>query len=330
MSHAPTSAAAERCAATTAPGPVLELLPGRSTLLGDLAIRRLLPARGRRLVGPWCFLDAFGPLSFAGGKPMDVPPHPHIGLQTVSWLLDGEVLHRDSLGFEATGRPGTLNLMTAGRGIAHSEETPPVHGGRLEGVQLWVALPDAHRQVEPSFEHHADLPSLDLDGGRATVFLGGLGGRRSPGRVFSPIVGADVAVESGARLDLPLEPSFEHAVLLLRGTGEVEGSALPPDTLVFLGAGRSRVALAAPGALFASCSSAAPPSARPSSCGGTSWPARPRRSRRPGKTGRPVAASARWRAIPVRDSTRRPSSPARSPRPTAFDRHPATAPKIHP
>ena len=247
MSHAPTSAAAERCAGTTTPGPALELLPGRSTLLGDLAIRRLLPARGRRLVGPWCFLDAFGPLSFAGGKPMDVPPHPHIGLQTVSWLLDGEVLHRDSLGFEATGRPGTLNLMTAGRGIAHSEETPAAHGGRLEGVQLWVALPHAHRQVEPSFEHHGDLPSLELDGGRATVFLGGLGGLRAPGGVFSPIVGADVAVEGGGHLDLPLDPSFEHAVLLLRGTGEVEGSALPPDTLVFLGAGRSRVALTAPG-----------------------------------------------------------------------------------
>jgi redox-sensitive bicupin YhaK (pirin superfamily) len=229
------------------PGPVLEPLPGRPTILGELAIRRLLPAPGRRLVGPWCFLDAFGPLSFAGGKPMDVPPHPHIGLQTVSWLLDGEVLHRDSLGFEATGRPGTLNLMTAGRGIAHSEETPPFHGGRLEGVQLWVALPDAHRQVEPSFEHHAELPSLELGGGRATVFLGEWGGRRSPGRVFSPIVGADVSLEPGARLDLPLDPSFEHAVLRLRGAGEVEGSVLPPDALVFLGTGRSRLALAAPG-----------------------------------------------------------------------------------
>jgi len=224
---------------------VLEPFPGRFALLGGLAIRRTLPARGRRLVGPWCFLDAFGPLTFAAGKPMDVPPHPHIGLQTVSWLLEGAVLHRDSLGSEALGRPGTLNLMTAGRGIAHSEETPEDHGGRLEGVQLWVALPGGHRHAEPSFEHHADLPALDLPGGRATVFRGALGGRRAPGRAFSPIIGADLAIEPGARVELPLEPSFEHAVFLLRGSGEVEGAGLLPDTLLFLGTGRSGLALAA-------------------------------------------------------------------------------------
>ncbi|HEX9189462.1 MAG TPA: pirin family protein, partial [Vicinamibacteria bacterium] len=191
---------------------MVEAHPGRATLLGDLAIRRLLPARGRRLVGPWCFLDAFGPLAFASGKPMDVPPHPHIGLQTVSWLLDGELLHRDSIGGLAVGRAGSLNLMTAGRGIAHSEETPPSPaGGRLEGVQLWVALPDAHRHAEPSFEHHADLPALDLDGGRATVFLGSLGGRQAPGRAFSPIIGADVQVGPGRTVAVPLDPTFEHA-----------------------------------------------------------------------------------------------------------------------
>ena len=127
-----------------------------------MKIRRTLPARSRRLIGPWWFFDRFGPLTFAEGKPMDVAPHPHMGLQTVSWLLDGEVIHNDSLGCEGLARPGELNLMTAGRGIAHSEETPPKNTGRLNGVQLWVALPDAHRNGAPAFHHHADLPVFDL------------------------------------------------------------------------------------------------------------------------------------------------------------------------
>ena len=230
-------------------GPILDAIPAREMSLGGLAIRRLLPAPRRRLVGAWCFLDAFGPLSFDSGRPMDVPPHPHIGLQTVSWLLDGEVLHEDSLGCEATARPGTLNLMTSGRGIAHSEETPASHSGRLEGVQLWVALPEASRHVEPSFEHHAGLPVFEAPSLQATVILGALGGLRSPGRTFSPIVGADVTVEAGRTATLPLEAGFEHAAMLLRGKGSVAGAPLAPDTLLHLGTGRAELPLsAAPGA----------------------------------------------------------------------------------
>lgn len=243
MSNASGEPTAEACARGDCPGPVREAIPAREMTLGDLAILRLLPAPKRRLVGAWCFLDAFGPLTFREGTPMDVPPHPHVGLQTVTWLLDGEVLHKDSLGCEETARPGTLNLMTSGRGIAHSEETPPGHSGRLEGVQLWVALPEADRHVEPSFEHHAELPVVERPGLRATVVLGSLAGARSPGRAFSPIVGADVHVEAGVRAALPLDPAFEHAALLLRGQGEVAGASLADATLLYLGVGRSEVEL---------------------------------------------------------------------------------------
>jgi redox-sensitive bicupin YhaK (pirin superfamily) len=245
MSNASHSETAEACARGEGTGPAHEPTPARDMALGGLAIRRLLPAPRRRLVGAWCFLDAFGPLAFAAGKPMDVPPHPHVGLQTVTWLLEGEVLHKDSLGCEEMARPGTLNLMTSGRGIAHSEETPAAHSGRLEGVQLWVALPDADRHVAPAFEHHAALPVLESAAVRATVILGSLDGRRSPGRAFSPIVGADVTVEAGATASLPLEPAFEHAVHPLRGAGLVADAPLEPATLVYLGTGRSELKLRA-------------------------------------------------------------------------------------
>jgi quercetin 2,3-dioxygenase len=214
----------------------------------NITVRRLLPRSARRMVGAWCFLDLFGPLRFEGGKPMDVAPHPHIGIQTVTWLLEGEVLHKDSLDSEALGAAGGLNLMTSGRGIAHSEETPEKSSGRLHGAQLWVALPDAHRNVEPSFEHYPQRPVLDLGGGRATVILGQLAGVRAEGRTFSPIVGADLAPQAGASLALPLDPAFEHALVPLAGAAELEGRALVTDALYYLGAGRSELRLRASGA----------------------------------------------------------------------------------
>lgn len=124
--------------------------PNRDLTLGSLAISRALPIRDRRMIGPWCFLDRFGPLTFTDGKPMDVAPHPHMGLQSVTWLLDGEVVHDDSLGYEAVLRPNGVNVMTSGTGIAHAEQTPRQNSGRLNGVQLWVALLDAHRQMPPA------------------------------------------------------------------------------------------------------------------------------------------------------------------------------------
>lgn len=223
--------------------PTFTSYPAREAALGDgLVVRRLLPARARRLVGPWCFLDHYGPVSFAAGqRPMLVGGHPHIGLQTVSWLLEGEVLHRDSLGSEQVVRAGELSLMTAGRGIAHSEETPEGSAGRLHGVQLWIALPEAERQGAPRYEHHADLPRLEVGGGRATVFLGALGEARSPGWTPWPAVGVDVEVAPGAALDLPLSPGYEHALVVLSGEATVDGQPSPPHHLHDLGGGRDRL-----------------------------------------------------------------------------------------
>jgi len=238
MSNLSPAGEAEACVSEPAPSPIVEALPGRITDLGGLAIRRLLPRAQRRLVGPWCFLDSYGPLTFTSGKPMDVAPHPHIGLQTVSWLLEGEVVHNDSLGLQGTARPGVLNLMTAGRGIAHAEETPPGNSGLLRGVQLWVALPEASRETTPAFDQLSGLPVLEREGGRATVLLGQLGEKRSPARSFSPIVGADIAGESEGRLVLPLDPDFEHALVPLQGGCRLHGQLLAVDALYYLGLGR--------------------------------------------------------------------------------------------
>ena len=234
----------ENCVSEPASSPIVEALPGRLSDLGGFAIRRLLPRRQRRLVGPWCFLDSYGPLSFTAGKPLDVAPHPHMGLQTVSWLLEGEVVHNDSLGLQGTAGPGVLNLMTAGRGIAHSEETPPRNTGRLRGVQLWIALP-GRGEAEPGFEQHGDLPVLKVQGGEASVLLGELGGIRSPARAFSPIVGAEVRGEAHGPCVLPLDPYFEYALVPLSGRCRLQGEPLAVDTLYYLGCRRREVELEA-------------------------------------------------------------------------------------
>jgi redox-sensitive bicupin YhaK (pirin superfamily) len=222
-----------------------ELTTGRVARVGDIEVRRLLPLRHRRSVGAWCFVDHYGPMSVDGVAGMQVPPHPHIGLQTVTWLLDGNVLHRDSLGSEQMIRPGQLNLMTAGRGIAHSEESPDEHDPRLHGVQLWLALPEAQRQVAPAFEHHAELPVAGLAGFEVTVFAGSLAGAQSPATVFSPVVGALLRAGRDTRGQLSLEPGFEHVLFMVAGTGEASGTALAPGSLLYLPPGRDQVTLAA-------------------------------------------------------------------------------------
>jgi len=194
------------------------------------------------MVGPWCFLDFFGPRSFTDETPMDVPPHPHIGLQTVSWLLAGEVLHTDSLGCEALLRPGGVNVMTAGRGISHAERTPAHNSGRLHGVQLWVALPQAHRDGEPSFSGIEEVPAVERRCGILRVFAGSLEGVRSSAPRFSDIVGADLQVHAGAELEIELDPAFEHAVQVLDGRCLLEGQPLDERALHVLGAGRNSAA----------------------------------------------------------------------------------------
>ncbi len=224
--------------------PVRELLTGREVLLGESTkVRRLLPSLGRRMIGAWCFVDHYGPDDIAAEPGMQVPPHPHIGLQTVSWLRDGEVLHRDSLGSLQTVRPGELGLMTAGRGISHSEESPREHARLLHGAQLWVALPDGARATAPAFEHHTALPVVTAPGLRATVIMGEFDGAASPGTAYSPLVGADLALDQGADVRLPLDPSFEYAALTMSGGAVVDGVPLAPGSLLYLGCGRTELPL---------------------------------------------------------------------------------------
>ncbi|MFE9369029.1 pirin family protein [Streptomyces sp. NPDC006711] len=226
--------------------PVRELLSPRTVRLGESTeVRRLLPNLGRRMVGAWAFVDHYGPDDIADEPGMQVAPHPHMGLQTVSWLHQGEVLHRDSLGSLQTVRPRELGLMTSGRAISHSEETPRSHSRFLHGAQLWVALPDAHRDVAPHFQHHADLPHATAPGVDATVILGELDGAVSPGSTYTPIVGADLALTAGAEARLPLNPDFEYAVLAMSGEAHVDNVPVLPGSMLYLGCGRTELPLRA-------------------------------------------------------------------------------------
>jgi len=222
--------------------PVAQRIEGKAAVLGDgMRIVRAMPTIQRRMIGAWCFLDHFGPLEIASGKGLRVGPHPHIGLQTVTWLLQGEVLHRDSLGTVQHIRAGQLNLMTAGRGISHSEESPTPRSPLLHGAQLWIALPESARHGEPAFAHHPQLPVANHDGLRVTVLLGEALGERSPGRVFTPLVGLELKAEDAVRAQLPLDPAFEYGALVLEGRAEIEAENLAPGTLLYLGCGRKRL-----------------------------------------------------------------------------------------
>ncbi|MPZ61053.1 MAG: pirin family protein [Propionibacteriales bacterium] len=228
--------------------PVRELLSGREVVLGGargMRVTRTLPSRERRMVGAWCFVDQFGPEDLTASSGMRVPPHPHMGLQTVTWLVEGEVMHRDSLGSHQLIRPGQLNLMTAGEAISHSKETPPEHSPALHGVQLWVALPERHRAVDPAFEHHAELPTRADTGVTVTTLMGDFAGAVSPARIHSPLVGAEVAFAPGADTRLPLDPAMEYAVLALSGEVEIEGVRLGRGPLLYLGRDRSDLAVSA-------------------------------------------------------------------------------------
>lgn len=218
-----------------------------ATLGEGMQIRRAIPTRHRRLIGAWCFLDHFGPVDVSGGKGMRVGPHPHSCLQTVTWLIEGEILHRDSLGSLQVIRSGQLNLMTAGRGISHSEESPMPHPPGMHGVQFWIALPDSARFRDPAFHHHPTLPLIERDGAHMTLLVGQAFGEISPARVYSPLVGLDVVLRPGSAPVLPLQADFEHGLLVTQGAIEVDGDALTPGTLLYLPPGRERVSLRSSG-----------------------------------------------------------------------------------
>lgn len=216
----------------------------RDSVLGEgMTIRRALPARQRRTVGAWCFLDHFGPLDVRAGRGLRVGPHPHIGLQTFTWPIAGEILHRDSLGYEQLIRPGQVNLMTAGRGIAHSEESPAARSPLLHGAQLWIALPEEKRDIEPTFEHHAAVPATQRDGFRITLLAGEQFGERSPVRVYSPLLGLELLTPGDGRLRLPLRAGFEHAAMMLEGEARIAGESLGIGELLHFPCGREHLDL---------------------------------------------------------------------------------------
>jgi quercetin 2,3-dioxygenase len=235
----------------------VDVLEARKAAIGDgTEVRRLLPQRALRTIGAWCFLDHYGPDDTSAGPGMQVPPHPHIGLQTASWLFDGLVLHRDSLGSQQLIRPGELNLMTSGRGIAHSEESPSGRPALLHGVQLWIALPHEHRFTDPDFAHHADLPVIESGSARITVVAGEHAGERSPARVFTPLTGLEVVLADGGEVALNVREDFEYGLLAADGPATVTPGIRPvgpdqavigPGLLAHLPPGVTAITLSAPG-----------------------------------------------------------------------------------
>ena len=209
--------------------------------LGQFKVRRALPARERSMVGPFIFVDQFGPAQLDIGSGMDVRPHPHINLATVTWLFEGAIDHRDSLGSHSTIRPGQVNLMTAGRGIVHSERSPEADreaGPRLYGMQTWLALPDGREEIEPAFEAVLDLPMIADGGAKATVVMGELWGERAPVTTYAQTIYAEIMLE--AQGSIPIEVSAdERALMLVGGAASIDGTALDLYTLTVLEPGRS-------------------------------------------------------------------------------------------
>ncbi len=215
-----------------------EILSPREVPLGGLRamnVRRTLPQRQRSLIGAWCFLDHYGPDRVDESGGMLVAPHPHIGLQTVSWLFGGTIEHRDSVGTHALVKPGELNLMTAGRGISHSEVSTD-EATVLHGVQLWVALPEADRNTEPAFAHFVP-PVVHGQGWDAQVFLGSLFGSTSPVETYSPLLGAELILDGGIGVTPEVDPAFEHGVLVDFGTVHVNGVEVTRNELAYVAPG---------------------------------------------------------------------------------------------
>ncbi|MFG6475485.1 pirin family protein [Microbacterium sp. P06] len=250
MTRLDTDAVRGQSPATEGPvacdGPRALLLEAREVPLGGvraMSVHRSLPQRALPMVGAWCFLDRFGPQEAR----MRVEPHPHIGLQTVTWPFVGDVRHRDAVGSDVVVRRGALNLMTSGAGIAHSEYSIGEGPVPLDALQLWVALPESRRHGAPAFEQHTELPAVALDGGaEATVVMGELADVTSPASVYTPIVGAEVRIPAGATVRIPLRPEWEHAVIGCFGEASViadTAASIAIDTrhLLYLGMSRDHV-----------------------------------------------------------------------------------------
>ncbi|KOX02027.1 MULTISPECIES: pirin family protein [unclassified Streptomyces] len=249
MSNVETEPVEVRCGTEADGGPPagtprVDVLTPRDVPLGGpraMTVRRTLPQRARTLIGAWCFADHYGPDDVAETGGMDVAPHPHTGLQTVSWLFSGEIEHRDSLGSHALVRPGELNLMTSGYGISHSEVSTP-RTTVLHGVQLWVALPEEHRATARDFRHHVPEP-VRTDGAEIRVFLGSLAGTTSPVPAFTPLLGAEIVLEPHAAVTLAVDPGFEHGLLVDQGAVRLADVLLKPAELGYVHPGPGTLTL---------------------------------------------------------------------------------------
>jgi len=217
----------------------LELQESRNVKVGNLDVRRALPRRQHRTVGAWCFADHFGPEQVAPGRGADIGPHPHMGLQTVTWIITGELTHFDSLGSDQLLVPGQLNLMSAGRGVSHSEESTRQYEGTIHGIQLWIAQPDVTRFDAAAFEHHAELPMLDLADTTATVLLGEFGAVASTARRDSDLLGVELVIRSD--VVVPTRSDYEYCLIVLEGTIEVGEIVASPGQSVYVPTGREEI-----------------------------------------------------------------------------------------
>lgn len=214
----------------------------RTAELGEgFVVGRALPTREQRSIGAWCFLDHMGPADISRNGGMHVGAHPHTCLQTFTWLMEGAVLHRDSLGSEQVIRPGQVNLMTAGRGIVHTEDSLP--GEVLHGAQLWIALPPEHAEVEPAFDHYPDLPRWSRNGVELTLLAGSMEGREAPARIYSPLMGADLHASLGGSIELELRDDFEYGLLTASGSVCVDGVYTDSQTFAYFEPGRDALTL---------------------------------------------------------------------------------------
>ena len=220
----------------------VEYLASHHARVGALDVRRAIPQRRRRSIGAWCFADHMGPADVTEGSGLDVGPHPHTGLKTVTWLIDGQALHRDSLGSEQVIRAGELNLMSAGRGVSHAEEPTGHYRGTLQGIQLWIAQDDQDREGAPDFEHHTDLSRVELTDAAGTVLIGDFAGVRAHAN-YGQLVGLELRVHG--RTTLPLEADYEYGLIVLEGLVELGGRDLGPGTLGYVAPGRHELRVSA-------------------------------------------------------------------------------------
>jgi len=234
----------ERCVDEDAPG--VEVREGRQSEVGGMGIARVLPTKGRRTIGAWCFVDLMRPADIDQPLPLEVGPHPHIGLATVTWLFAGSALHSDSLGTEQLIRPGQLNLMTSGRGIAHAElgmADDPLGSvvGEFAGAQLWIALPESTRHGAAAFQHLDEVPVVGLPGGDASVLVGRLGDAGSPARADTQLVGLDLSF--GPRVVVPVEAGFEYGVVPVDRPVKVHDTVVEPGSIAIVPPGHGALPL---------------------------------------------------------------------------------------